>query len=613
MTEGAATVVPASYRSFIREAFIDPIRTAVVVDDEYPTLSELLSLNGPSQDEREQKLLPVEKQKNADNVKKIIDFCRAQQPTPWLVDVHDGRTPTLEKEQVMAAHFDHTDLLILDYHLEKAAGSDKSLKILQRLAANGHFNLVAVYTQDREGLGNGVHRALVDIALGLAYPDQAIELDERAARYPARKISEWEDAKPGIFDQLLDSLDEVAFLKVLENPDRRWGSVLALAELQALARLFAEVPASLNLTVDVLFRYVLSKAQSKYRPKMAKQSFGRVMFGEGPDVANWIRTDSLFVTVISKEHDPSSIPDKLLTALEAWDPIPHRLIMSKMRSELSLKGGIAETDALRNRHLQAAWLRDILEEQRSRRQTNVRQDVARHWESLGGTIWPGVLDFSDRLTEFLAQSDREALFKRFDRYGARTEASQVYLQINSYVCSKPTEGHHLSTGHVYRTGSDATTHQYWLCLTPACDLEPGQGADSGWKKRLGSWMPLKIVRLFKASEEVALTEATRGHHLFLPIDGEVQLFGFADAKSDKPEAVPTLRWEQAFAKNFGNFDDGATIEIARLSAKDGLEVDVGKAVVVGQLRYEYALNLLNRLGAHLSRVGLDFRSQPPPG
>lgn len=37
MSEMATT-----YQDLIREAFIDPIRTVTVIDDEYPTLQELL-------------------------------------------------------------------------------------------------------------------------------------------------------------------------------------------------------------------------------------------------------------------------------------------------------------------------------------------------------------------------------------------------------------------------------------------------------------------------------------------------------------------------------------------------------------------------------------------
>src|SRR4051794_18396679 len=42
MREAVAEVLPPTYRDFIKEAFIDPIRSAIVVDDEYPTLDELL-------------------------------------------------------------------------------------------------------------------------------------------------------------------------------------------------------------------------------------------------------------------------------------------------------------------------------------------------------------------------------------------------------------------------------------------------------------------------------------------------------------------------------------------------------------------------------------------
>ncbi|QFY43524.1 hypothetical protein F6R98_13595 [Candidatus Methylospira mobilis] len=42
MSEAVAANPVPSYRDLIKEVFIDPIRTAVVVDDEYPTLDKLL-------------------------------------------------------------------------------------------------------------------------------------------------------------------------------------------------------------------------------------------------------------------------------------------------------------------------------------------------------------------------------------------------------------------------------------------------------------------------------------------------------------------------------------------------------------------------------------------
>jgi hypothetical protein len=70
-----------------------------------------------------------------------------------------------------------------------------------------------------------------------------------------------------------------------------------------------------------------------------------------------------------------------------------------------------------------------------------------------------------------------------------------------------------------------------------------------------------------------------------------------------------------FAAHEGRFiGDTETAEIRRISAVDGSLTlsDPANVTVVAQLRYEYALNLLQRLGTTLSRVGLDFKAQAKP-
>lgn len=612
MSDAVADAGQARYRDFIKEVFIDPIRTAVVVDDEYPTLDDLLE-NAEEQIpcEAGSKGLSLEKRQNKATVKKIIEFCRGQRPTPWLIDVHDGTTPTMAGEQETASHFDHTDLLILDYHLDKAQGSERSIQILRQLAGNGHFNLVAVYTKDRES--GDINDTIREIALSLAFPSETFELTEKASKYVTQRLEEWELINEGIFIKLMSSFDEAVYLKILESEITTWVHFHAMPELQLLVSLLDTIPVNLRIPADKVFWFLVWKTQEKFRERMSSTPFGAVTLGTKGGV-NWIRTDTVFITVISKEHEPATIPEKLLAALEAWDPVPHRLIVSKMRAELSAHGGVAETEALRNRHLQVAWLANLLASYEPQRRTNVRQDVVRHWENLGGIVWPGVLRFSERLAEFLVNQDPNELTGRFDRYGVSQQQEAVHLHFNRYICSKPVEGHHLATGHVFKLESGVDP-QFWLCLSPACDLEPGQGSNTGWKKRLGNWMPLKAVRLYPAKSEVALKESTRGYHVFLQIEDNVKVFGFANPTGET-ESVPTLRWEQFFAKNSGNFTQTKVmeIELARIGVLEGeqLAFKSESASIVGQLRYEYAINLLQRLGAHLSRVGLDFRKFSAP-
>ena len=255
---------------------------------------------------------------------------------------------------------------------------------------------------------------------------------------------------------------------------------------------------------------------------------------------------------------------------------------------------------------------DVQTKYEPQRRTNVRQDMVRHWENLGSGVLPGVLRFSNELADFLADQPSADLLARFDPFKVHAQQAEVHLHLNRYICSKAIEGHHLSTGHVFKFESGKGP-EYWLCLSPACDLEPGQGADKGWKKQLGDWMPFKAVRLYPTMPLEALNESTRGYHIFLQIESSVEAFGFSTSATLKG-SVPTLRWEQFFGKDGGNFSSSIEMEIARVGWVKGTDLGLSSknARIVGQLRYEYAINLLQRLGSHLSRVGLDFRSYSEP-
>lgn len=611
MTEAPAAATQPSYRDFIKEAFIDPIRTAIIVDDEYPTIDELLlSTEEKKADAHFDPVRDAKKNENKPRVLEILKFCREQQPTPWLVDVHDGRTPSTVGEMASVSHLESSDLLILDYHLDAGNSGEKAIEILRRLAGNGHFNLVVIYTKDRDETGVGIDRTINDIALGLSARSSITELNPKRVRVFEDKMELWDAIEEGIYDRMYESLDEIAFLKLLEYGDATWQIASGLPEFASLAQYIGTVPEELKIKSDEILAQLMYKRSSALETKMSEKSFGRITIGKEPNQINWIRVDSLFVTVISKENSPSSIPTKLLDALEAWDPVPHRLLMSKMRNALALEGVMAESKILMNKHLQAGWLAEILDSDDAKRRTSVRQNIARHWEGLGGKIEPRVLDFAVKIANYLSKENRQDLFKRFDRHSAYEQKIEVNLQMNIHACSKTIEGHHLTTGHILRIGVASKQCQYWLCLTPACDMEPGQSEMKGWSKRLGGWLPFKAVRLYPAHAAEALKVATRGYHLFLNEDGKTTAYGFSEL--EKKNVDPTLSWEQFFVKDQGRFNDSNTLEMAVIGMSQdtdqGPVFDKKQAVVVAQLRYEYALNLMQRLGAHLSRVGLDFKN-----
>jgi hypothetical protein len=121
-------------------------------------------------------------------------------------------------------------------------------------------------------------------------------------------------------------------------------------------------------------------------------------------------------------------------------------------------------------------------------------------------------------------------------------------------------------------------------------------------------MPFTAVKLEKADQGKAIQRANSNSYVFFRNQGVIEAYTFY------PSADTFLNpaWEQMFAANQGRFAaETRSVDIWRVSGSaDALSITgPNRAVVVAQLRYEYALNLLQRLGNALSRVGLDFTVQ----
>lgn len=212
-----------------------------------------------------------------------------------------------------------------------------------------------------------------------------------------------------------------------------------------------------------------------------------------------------------------------------------------------------------------------------------------------------MLKFAEQLGHYFAENKIES--SRYSDPTISSDVEKVALHVNNFVCSKPVDGHHLFTGHVFVVGEE-----YWICLTPACDLEPRE--DSSDDGHLGAWRPFKAAQLIPMPKyDQALENATRGNHLFLSIHNKEPIaFTFSTDPGSEQSVTPTLRWQQFYAKNQGKFlDHSSVFRVARSADNNGsLEFSEHDGEVVAHVRYEYALHLLHRLGSHLSRVGLDF-------
>jgi hypothetical protein len=150
----------------------------------------------------------------------------------------------------------------------------------------------------------------------------------------------------------------------------------------------------------------------------------------------------------------------------------------------------------------------------------------------------------------------------------------------------------------------ATLKEYWICLSPACDLVPGQ-KERGLMGRLKDSMPFTAVQLEQTTIKNAIKNVNHNIFLFLEIDNEICAFTFHPEGNLKTNPA----WEQMIAEKKGIFEiEGKELQIWRPggNSQEGITMEKHTARVVAQLQYEYALNLLQRLGAIMTRVGLNF-------
>lgn len=111
MSEYNSVVASAEYAEIVREVFIDPIKSVIVIDDEFPSLDSMLS-------ESSQSLTQV----NGDSlvrVREILRFCR-QPNRRWMVEISNGQG-TVDGASATMPQMHLSDLLILDYHLDPKA------------------------------------------------------------------------------------------------------------------------------------------------------------------------------------------------------------------------------------------------------------------------------------------------------------------------------------------------------------------------------------------------------------------------------------------------------------------------------------------------------------
>ncbi|WP_432464055.1 response regulator receiver domain [Agarivorans sp. QJM3NY_33] len=610
------------YTPFLKQAYLDPIRTVTVIDDEYPTLERLLNND-----------LANFESDDITRLKDVVQVCRSPENN-WLLDVHDGNCDTASADSI-ANRLHHSDLLILDYHLD---GEDdglcqKTLDIISYLTKNQHFNLVAVHTKGYEDPNGGVNTVFKDIVISLTkYPELANVAPNLLVDVEAQ-LDEWGFEETDIRANLEGSISELQLLELIKSFN---GDICKPhfnhEYFNLLDFLFEQKPQDVVIPKPLLIKWLCHQILSPLKGKFFEGTADTIDWGI-TDGNNWIKTNDLFLTVVGKKTTPvQEIPNKIIEAMAYWNPHPHKLILSKLRSEIEANGMSATSEILRKKHLQAAWLEKLLKSSNENEiKTEAWSTISKLWEELSIEMKGPLNQFTVELVKALKQSDESILASFIDSSVLSNKANQI-THANCFSCSKSVSAHHLITGHILEFDQ-----KYWLCLTPMCDLVPGQKSDGdstkpmaialvqmydakqAWKntqERMREILGVDKSALPKLSNEDEMSKildySTQNNLVFIKpnkLNPDIKILSFTVGLdgSANPKA------QEFFAENQGVFDSSTqeiTLHSANITSNSSarFEEKVHQGKVVAELRYEYAINLLMRLGFAKSRVGLDFVS-----
>ncbi len=586
--------------NLIKEAYIEPIRSVIVVDDEYPTVLELL-------DGAEAKA-----QSDVDRLKDVISLCRDDQNS-WTLDIDNGQSNVLDN----FSRISHSDLLILDYHLEKGnedGKGEQALKVIDDLVKNQHFNLVIVHTKGYTVQGQNIgdlNKVFADIVLRL-FGERTINSTEG---YDAETVEDaidtWADDDSGVLDKLEKSISTLDCLRVIKNnlldPDCN--------ELKGLKSIYDTRPVGEEdveaLSFGDLLQFVVDNHYKKIKPEIGTY---RTQGLNWCATGLWVKTSNSFIVVIGKDTSTAELPNKLLEALVSWNPHPHALLLSKFRHLVDEQGFGYVDDLINKRHVQAGWLQELLRADDSDAKWVAQSTSERLLSTMSEKMVPDIGDFAHRIQKaLLSTCDITELIEKYHNLNTsdKQTALEISKNINAYSCSKSVVGNQLVTGHILEISGDK-----YICLTPACDLVPAQKNE--WKNKLGKLMPFKLVKLWssavrfppgkgKTSDEKLLSKLNANEHVVFNDVDIIKCYSLLKADGANPQ------WEQAFAHDNGEMrwnGNEATVNITRLLHGGSTGNDISNQVVEGrvvtQLRYEYAINLLQKFGVTQSRVGLDF-------
>ncbi|QQR34747.1 hypothetical protein JI749_10140 [Devosia oryziradicis] len=598
MTELAVAGEPKpTFSDLVKQAFIDPIRSVLIIDDQYPTWEQIFGDVGYDSTD---KTLWTPK----GDILKVIKQFRNISPA-LTVDIHDGK-----HNEGIGSYLHQSDLLVLDYQLEKnETNGARAAQIIADLLNNNHFNLVMVHT----AIGD-----LVDpfntILMSLLTPLNIVDARADAGFALIEALEDTGDPRfSNVFKKLQDALSATAYV-ALQGFVRNGGKMNEYMKSGAEFAKFREIADEAGWDVGERLK-VMEWGMSKHDKKVASyKSSPRDLRWNIPGNRRkpWIRTNGGFIAFAKKKN--TDLLDRLQAAIEDWRPSPSRLMSSRIRAEISKQGAGAEDNALSDKHAYWQYYQELRgtpldtspDAHRNRRKTLLESHAARHTERLLDLIGKKAVAFGLKVLEADPTESNAKLAGFSKNYAlgsiAKAERDKARSHYNAHISTKQLSGWHLHPGHVMKIGQEK-----WVCLSPSCDLVPMQKTSIAVRdSSSASVKPFMAVKLTKV-ESYTASEVNSNTLIFLKEAGVINTYTVYPRGGEFGSPI----WRLFMADDYGKFeiedDLTAKLRLSYLSGKGKqMQVEEIEARLIGQLRYEYALNLIQKLGVEFTRIGLDF-------
>lgn len=566
-------------REEIREAYIAPLRSAVLVDDGFPRYEDLIDLIGATRESASYEY---------EAAKRVVNMCHSR---ALVCDVENRAAEQLTPEQLR--RITKADLVVLDYHLTPGDQADvrPALSILQTLAESDHANLVVIYTNHE------LKTALRDVFVRFRGIDRALDFP---AKYEDSDLTQWDPAfeADSLFAYLADPKALGNLMKTVS--DELEGLGVAKQDLAAVTRAGVE-------------RWL----QANYKHIDARQRGDDPMVARSAetDPTPWVQFKNVFVAFVSKKDASADLIDALETALTAWNPGVLRLVLNNARNRMLQRGFSYERIVAGSPERQIGLLYHALGGEEPDATVRLQEMLRRLFDSARRELAADSAEFGARLIKrhmdtALSQPEEANERTRFYIEHARAMAhvdssgtdAHIIGALNAFLCSRPFDGSHLFAGTVFRDEEDSS---WWLCAAPSCEIVPrAPKADKTWHSEIHPSLPMQALRLEEATSlEAALAKATEAKHIFVQVDGRIVALRVLEQGSSQP------RPEMLILHEAGRIEAGR-IDVQRtfkaFAIVKGPEFRLKTFRIIAQLRNEYADRFLHQTGHHVSRIGVDF-------